>query len=646
MTFDPDQYLSEKEENAIETPAFDPDAYLAEKDATFKMGGVAGETVEAVSGFNRAMFDMIDFLGIDNVNALLEISGSEKRLPTTRQMFGEEPGAFGSDVSAAFGETAALAAAPQDAVRTLASRVPQKLSSTVSRILQQAGKESIPAATVLGGVSGAGAEIGQDVTDSAMGALVGGVAAPVGFSAVGSLLNAGARGIQSLTSSLRGMSDEGASELLATAMIREGLSPDDVTRKLQELGPDAIPADVGNNFARLLRAASNQIPRLEGRAKEVLDLRQKGQADRILSSMDDATGTSSMNISDEIIRLNEATKPEINRLYAEVKSSPIEMSPKLKSLITGDSAAGRAQSKVKLRLANKRAAGEEISNMDLIDATKQELDDQIGKSIRQGEMNTARDLVGVKNALVEEADAAVPQYKEARNLFAGKAQLENAGEMGKDFFKIKASDMPNFVETMSGSEKRMFKLGAKQAILDRLDNINVTADGVKRLFGKTGDVKKLRSLFDDRASFDKFNNTLEREAQFVLTRRAAQANSTTAKQLTDQADAIATLNEARQAFTDPVEAAGLIGRISARLKGAKGSADHTQALEEVGDILLATDMNPDKLRTILMKGSEKDIARELEKASKRMFSGRQKLIGGGAPVAFGVLTETQERTQE
>ena len=87
-------------------------------------------------------------------------------------------------------------------------------------------------------------------------------------------------------------------------------------------------------------------------------------------------------------------------------------------------------------MADRRAAGEQITNISVVDATKQELDDQINTALRLGENNKVRDLVKLKNVMVREADASIPVYKEARALFAGQAALESAEKQGQDFFKL------------------------------------------------------------------------------------------------------------------------------------------------------------------------------------------------------------------
>ena len=596
---------------------------------------------EIAAGFNREILGALDFLGPDTVNAVLELAGSETRVPTFEGGLGAPQGSFvegtAGEVLGAAGQAAALAAAPQQAIRSIAQRTVPQAGSALSRVLTETAKEGVPAAAALGAVSGAGAELGEEAGGPA-GEIVGAVLAPI---AVAGAVGAGAGAInralsnrqtaQQLTDSLGNMSDEGAAKVLATAMQREGLSPADVEKRLTDLGPEAIPADLGATFQRYLRAASNEIPRIEGQAADVLKRRQLGQEGRILAAMDDATGTSSLNVNDEIQRLNDATKPDIDRLYQAARDRDFEYSQDLNKLLTGDNSLGRAQRKVQRRLADKAAVGDEVGKLDTLDASKKELDDQIGKALRQGENEKMRDLVRLKNKLVEEADAAVPEYKEARNLFAGKAQLENAADVGSQFMKLKTQDLNNIVKNMSSSEKEMFKLGAKQDILDRMDNLNFNRDAVNALFGKRGTAKKLRNLFDSDDQLKQFENALSREAQFILTRRQAQANSTTAKQLADEDNVNQVLQDAQDLLTGgPVGWSNFVSRLPSRMAKKKSDAQRIETLEKVGDLLLSSGMRPDKVRSVLERQSEKEISRLLEQQ-------RTKAIKSGLPSLSGLM---------
>jgi len=74
------------------------------------------------------------------------------------------------------------------------------------------------------------------------------------------------------------------------------------------------------------------------------------------------------------------------------------------------------------------------SSMLVVDATKKWLDDSIGKASRAGQNNKARVLRDAKSKLIDTADAAFPDYKAARDAFAGNSpkvdELAN-GVIGK-----------------------------------------------------------------------------------------------------------------------------------------------------------------------------------------------------------------------
>lgn len=584
---------------------------------------------EIAAATNKSVLDIIDFFGPDAINAVLQVSGSEARVPTAAAL-GEslnvsrggfvEPG-LQQDILRGAGQTIPAAVGVGSLLRAGAQQLPAmtaKTEGTISGILRQMGGGTAGADVTLGAASGAGAVLGEEVAGTP-GEIAGAFLAPLSISAsstpIKNALSKGAEGVSNLitgiTKSTTGMTDEGASKLLGEALVREGMSPNDVVAKLQQLGPDAIPADAANSFARLLNAASRKIPRIEGRAAQVFGERQKGQAVRIIDSLDDASGTSSLSLDDEIARLNNAFGPEIDDLYAAARQAEFTPSQKLNKLVSESPSLIKASQAANAALKDRQALGKPTSQIDLIDATKRQLDDQIGKSIRDGENNKAMDLVELKNALIKEADESVPEYKQARDMFAGKAQLENAGSLGEMFFKIKPADMKKVTSGMSESEKKMFRLGAKQAIIDKMDNLQTNADAVKRLFGRRGDVDKLRTLFDDADSFNRFKSALEREGQFILTRNAAQKTSGTPQQLFDAQRGDDALAEAGEFLRNP--SPRIFSRLLRGLKQKKGTKDFSDSWQAAGDILLESGMNPDKLRAILSQGRSQVIEKELRK---------------------------------
>lgn len=644
----------------------DPQTSMQQLEAAFQKIPLAPTLSEFASGVNRSVFGAIDFLGTDTLNAIGGLMGIDAKIPSLEENIASEGGfmepGLARDAVAAAGEVVPLALAGGAGVRSLAQKAlttaPALPSSAVLSQAQgpisatAAGAESVGAGLVrqvaqtgpaadlgFGAASGAGQVIGEDAAGPA-GGLLGSFAGPMfaqaGVSTLKGVIGLGGKGIQMLSKSIENLSDEGAGQLLAQMMVREGISPEDFGKRLVELGPEAIPADVGNNFARLLKVAANEVPRIQGRAADLLFKRQEGQSKRIIDALDDASGTSSLSAKDEIERLNTTLGPKINDLYNQVRGSTIsggpspasginvqrtqidppstsKLPPTLRRLFEGNNAVSRAAGKAQGALDDRIALRDKVGDIDLVDETKKVMDDQIGKALRLGEKNLAMRLVRLKNEMVGEADKAIPVYKEARDLFAGKAQMENAAEAGTLYVKMNARELSELAKGYSISEKKMFKLGAKQAIMDKIDLLQMNSDLVKKMFRKNGDVTKLRSLFDSKKEFDQFAKALEREGQFVLTKNAAMGGSSTVQQAMDVGSASEIVGATMSLLGSPVQSATAFGRILSGLAGKKGSAVFTESLEKAGDILLTKGMNPARIQGMLRRGNPNEVEAALRK---------------------------------
>ena len=670
MAFNPDAYLAESEQ-------FDPDAYLSETDAidqevdpqaqldamndaqsgsaeTASTGiGVADAGLEFAAAFNRGATKLADFLTTDQINAVSQVLGSEFRVPSITDTLsagtsgGFMPEGMARDVVRSAGEVVPSAVATGGVLRSMASKLPAFTSASegiAAGAIRQMGQTGAASDVVYGAASGAGGEYGRQEGGTA-GQLAGAVIAPLSIAAgqasIKGLISAGKQGLTAFNRTVEGMSDDGASTLLSEMMIREGLSPEDVAKEVSRLGDDATLADAGNNFARLLRLAANKVPRIEGRVGSELGARQSGQGQRILSAFDDSAGIPKLSMDDEIIRLQQVEGPKIKGLYDKAREGTVSISQKLNNMLENSPSMQAAAKEADNALGDISSMGQKVSNLDRLDAIKKSLDDMIGVALRQGENSKVARLSELKNTMVAEVDLAIPAYKEARNAFAGKAQLENAAEFGTNYFKLKPTEVARLTQSMGESEKRFFRLGAKQAIIDKLDSMQLNRDAIKAMFGRGGDASKLRSLFATEKQFNTFSDAMEREAQFVMTRRAAQENSTTAKQLFDDKSMTQALNDARRVATDPLEAAAFLGSLTGKLSAKKGSEANIKALEKVGDILLERGMPAERIESLLRKGSEKQIESALRGALSK--SGSSKTI---APMIGSAIAPDQRQSQQ
>lgn len=608
---------------------------------------------EFAAAINRGVVDVADFFTTDQINAVLSMAGSEKRVPSLKEIPGIKQGTtggfmeegIGRDVVQTAGEFTGPGALSGAAIRAGTKMLP-KATMDAAKIgtageAAKASARAMSGGTAAGDVgfsalSGAGQAVGEDIGGEAGGA-VGSVLVPVLATSPFSMANMAktAYQVHKASKSVKDGVDQSAT-LLAQAMQREGITPEEAANRLKKLGPEALPADIGQSFRRLLRTASNKIPIVEGQARVSLDKRASSSYKRVLDSIDESGGLKGMDVDTAIENLNKSAKPAIDEAYDLARRKSIEVfeatpkqamsrksyepgKTKMRALLRGSGIPKKASQQAQRELKAKMQSGQEVTYLDVIDANKRALDDMIQSDIRQGKKNNARTHTLIKKNLLDEIEQILPEYRKARSLFAGKAQLEEAAEIGKSFNKMKVTDMKEYVSTLGDSEKKFFKLGAQQAIMEKIDSKVVNADLVKALFGKHGDIKKMRMFFDDEKQFNKFKDTMEREAVFNLTRAKAQANSTTAEQLTDQAS---TAEEAFKALRDslfsPLSHFYFVNKMLKGLDRQKGSIEYFDALTKAGDILVMKGMKPKEIERLLKKGNEGllkksviDIARQM-----------------------------------
>ena len=540
-----------------------------------------------------------------------------------------ERGAFAgssgmTDVAAGTGEVLSTAVPIAQGMRFAQQAIPKAIPTgrqvieTTKRIGRELLETTPKQEAGFGAAAVAGGEIAQEIGGEDAD-IVGQILAPLTATGIKSgavrlfdKLFTNPRSVEQLALSLSSIQNEAAADLLSEALTREGMTVDEAISKLDQLGSNAIPADIAQSFRRLLRAAGNMNPNLQGRTARDLAARNVGQAERVAADVDLGLESPDMTVDQAIAGLREATAPAIEQMYAEAGATPFRFSGRLKSLIEGDNSLGQARQAAERRLSDRRALGDEITHFDVINETKQVLDDQIGVALRQGENNKARQLTRLKNEMIKEADAQIPRYAEARATFAGERALESAAEQGELFLKANRRQVIDTVENMTPAEMQMYRLGARQAIMDQIDVTTISADLMKRMFGRNGDVVKLRAVFPDEQQFQNFMRAMNREAEFILTRRTALENSTTVQQAQDIGSFRQALGRITALFGNPVQASSELANIFDGLGQQKNSRAFAEALQSAGDILLTSGMNPRKVREILEKGNTRRLRQELQ----------------------------------
>lgn len=156
---------------------------------------------EFQGGVNTGVLGLVDFLTTDQINSVLEISGSDKRVPSIQSQFEGAPEVEGGfmddglakDVVRGAGQVAPLALSTGAAFRGAASSLPKVSAgeSAFTGMAREMGKVTPLQDVVFGGASGAGGEVGQELGGD-VGRTVGSLVAPIGVGVGGAALKQGA----------------------------------------------------------------------------------------------------------------------------------------------------------------------------------------------------------------------------------------------------------------------------------------------------------------------------------------------------------------------------------------------------------------------------------------------------------------------
>jgi hypothetical protein len=605
--------------------------------------------MEFANAAGRSAADVVDFFGPDFINSILQVSGVEARMPTLRGSL-ESVGALapsgaymqpglpqeivsgaGSAIPAAMGGQALI----REGVRQI-PRLPgfqstgRRVSETMARTTP-AQEATAATGAVIGG------EVGEETGIPGagfFGSLAGGMGAIPVIRGIERMMT-DTTDFQAMAGNLSKLRTDIAGEILAKSLRASGMSVDDAMAQYRALGPNALPADIDDSFRQILRAAMNADEGISGQARRQVSGRQQGAGQRISQSLDII---STDNIDDYMNQLDTTLGPQVRALYDAAAAQPLRLSGRLRTLMEGTSSLGRATREAQTRLADRRAAGDKVSHFDLVDETKRVLDDNIGTALNSGRRNEARNLIRLKNELVAEADAQIPGYRDARNLYAGKAAIEDAAKLGSTIFKIDARELRSLAESMNPQERNAYILSAKDAIIKQIDSTGMNRNQVQALFGKNGDAMKLATLFDDRQTMRQFMNELKRETDFALTRNAVIGNSSTTEQLNRVRESLAPRGGYKQAIgqaaslltSNPASIGREVAGIMDNINAEKGSDLYLKGLIQAGEILLTAGMNPRELDNILRSGSVDRLTTELRRIAEPNYSRRAAAAAGMA----------------
>lgn len=349
------------------------------------------------------------------------------------------------------------------------------------------------------------------------------------------------KGVNAVANKFRGPSAENAA--LGRAAMADAIPAEELTARLQKLGPEAMVADLGPNLQRQAGALAS----LPGRGQEVvrgaIKARDAGANSRILGELDDTLGKAPIpsRISSSISQNKKALSPEYADVFRDARRVDTEpLAHRLEQQAVN--LRGEAQKAVQhvRRMLN-------ITGIDALDPNPGTLF-QIRQAI-DGMLETAADskaiaaLAEARRSVDDILADAVPEIKRVDAKFAELARQDEALTRGSQALESgRAAPRPAELAEevrlgalpqggMIGPSAVPFRLSqGARAEIDRIVGTNSNdVVALQRIIKGEGDWNRARlaTLFGE-GKADRIFNVLERERAFADTSNIVTRNSETA----------------------------------------------------------------------------------------------------------------------
>lgn len=336
---------------------------------------------------------------------------------------------------------------------------------------------------------------------------------------------------------------------VAEALQRDGLAPAQAQAKIQQMGPQAALMDAGEN-ARALAATAYLTP---GKGKETISkyltgrqegtrtpggVLEGGQANRIIKGIDELIPEQYHAKKSEV----EAARKALGGAYESAKGGGdlVDTSKVLKSLdaeieVSKGSIKAGLQKVRKLLLDEKGRPEIEVgtlhqAKMAIDDFMSGEAKSSIGRVAKGRILDYQKQLVDA----IEGAGESGAAYRAGRLGTAGQWRLDESLDAGVKFMRntgdlghpkaLKAA-----LDGMSEAERHHFRIGAAQAIKDKLSNMVVRADATKKVLDIPALEQKIKMAFGDERLFQRYVQGLEGEKEMFKTYAKVLGNSKTAE---------------------------------------------------------------------------------------------------------------------
>lgn len=371
-----------------------------------------------------------------------------------------------------------------------------------------------------------------------------------------------------------------AASAFTSRLKQAGMTPTDLLSAAASAPEDApvVAADLmGNPGLKLLRKTTDLGGVQAAQLQQQLSDRGIGQLDRTLGNMKEALGQDFQNIPATQEQLVTDMKAKAAPLYAKANAQPLPASvtaevqrlrtafPEIEKAFaagdvlrqgdaalsgipaqTGSNLIANVSPKIlndpkMMALLQERGAlpaGATSTPMTVGDVhyAKLGLDDLIDrKSDGSGIAPTrARQLRIGLSGLLDQVDAAVPDYATARAQYRGDKEIQEAMELGKSAFHLPVDELQMATQDFSPGEQQAFRASAMDQLKQAAGNVDTRKDLMARWLASPNMEARLRLIAPSDEAAQALLGHRDIERQMAATAAAPKAGSNTSTVLSDQ----------------------------------------------------------------------------------------------------------------
>lgn len=295
-------------------------------------------------------------------------------------------------------------------------------------------------------------------------------------------------------------------------------------------------------------------------------------------------------------------------------------------------------------LVGMRPTGDVIPDVRSLNYVKRALDSKIDQLFRSGQGEKATQLKGLRDNMVRRLDQIVPEYREARKLYAGDLEVRDAMRTGREALSrgVRPQQVQKAFSQMSDAEKEAYRTGVMQKILEPTEDVARSRNFAKDM-RSPANLAKLRTILP-KGQFRVLDAALKRESElFERTSKTLGGSPTTplAQDIAalDTAIASGDLDTAVGLILNPTSP-GNLARFGIWLSTkVPGSGMTEKVYTKLAQALRVSD--PNKLKGVLQE------YRAAQEIAARNLKADEALAGRGA-VALGsaIPAAVEERSSE